>query len=89
MDDVCTAAGLSQKEKDQLDKKLKRLEDKIFEAKHKYDDLLSQYSELLELRHPEKKEERIKETLYRSYLEGGRSLDQVLAYMSGEDPDEW
>jgi len=53
---------LSQKELVALDREIERLETKIVEVKHNYDELLSQYTELSELRHPEKKQERIKET---------------------------
>ena len=80
---------LSQKEKDAIDRKLQRLEPIIVDAKHKYDNLVAQYSELYEKRHPEKKVERIKETLYQAYINSDRSLDQVLAYMTGEDDDAW
>ena len=77
---------LSQKEKDSLDKQLARLEPKIVDAKHKYKDLVSQYSELLEKRHPEKREERIKEALFNAYKNSNRSLDQILSFMAS---DEW
>ena len=62
MDDI-NPKELSQKEKDSLDKQMSRLEPKIVDANHKYEDLVSQYSELFEKRHPEKREERIKEEL--------------------------
>lgn len=81
--------GLSQKEKDAMDRKMQRLEDKMIEAKHRYDKLVSQYSELLEKRHPEKTAERIKETLYKAYIDSERSLEQILSYMAGEDDDFW
>ena len=55
MDDI-NPKELSQKEKDSLDKQMSRLEPKIVDAKHKYEDLVSQYSELFEKRHPEKRE---------------------------------
>ncbi len=84
-----TVSDLSQKEKDTIDRKLERLEPKITDAKHKYDELVSQYSELYEKRHPEKKADRIKETLYQAYINSDRSLDQILAYMAGEDDSNW
>jgi len=49
---------LSQKDLAALDRKIERLETKIVEVKHNYDELLSQYTELFELRHPEKKSRR-------------------------------
>ncbi len=79
---------LSQKEKEAIDRKLELLEPKIADAKHKYDDLVSRYAELYEMRHPEKKAERIKNTLYQAYINGNKSLEQILAYISG-DEDLW
>ena len=89
MYDADNMAGLSQKEKDQLDKKLENLQVKICDEKQQYDSLLSQYSELLEKRYPEKKEERIKDSLYKSYQKSHRSLEQILSYMAGEDLEDW
>lgn len=81
--------GLSQKEKDSLDKQLARLEPKMVDAKHKYDELVSKYAELLEKRHPEKREERIKEELFQAYQNSNRSLDQILSFMASDEWDEW
>ena len=58
--------GLSQKEKNSIDKQLARLEPKMVDAKHKYDELVSKYAELLEKRHTEKREEHIKEDLFQA-----------------------
>ena len=80
---------LSQEEKDALDRQMKRLEPRIFDAKHEYDELVSQYVELQEKRYPEKREERIKETLFQAYQNSNLSLDQILAYMAGEEDDYW
>ena len=88
MDDK-TPKWLSQKEKDTLDRQMARLEPKIVDAKNKYEDLVSQYAELLEKRHPEKREERIKEELFRAYQNSNRSLDQILSFMDSEHWDEW
>ena len=87
MDDI-NPKELSQKEKDSLDKQMSRLESKIVDAKHKYEDLVSQYSKLFEKRHPEKREERIKEELFKAYQNSNRSLDQILSFMAGEEWDE-
>ena len=69
---------LSKKEKNSLDKQLARLEPKMLDAKHKYDELVSKYAELYEIRHPEKREERIKEELYQAYQNSHRPLEQIL-----------
>lgn len=79
---------LSKKEKNSLDKQLARLEPKMFDAKHKYDELVSKYAELYEIRHPEKREERIKEELYQAYQNSHRSLEQILSFMASNEWDE-
>ena len=88
MDDI-NPKELSQKEKDSLDKQMSRLEPKIVDAKHKYEDLVSQYHELYEKRHPEKRDERIKEELFNAYQNSNRSLDQILSFMASDEWDEW
>lgn len=79
---------LSKKEKNSLDKQLARLEPKMLDAKHKYDELVSKYAELYEIRYPEKREERIKEELYQAYQNSHRSLEQILSFMSSNEWDE-
>ena len=46
---------------------------------------MSQYHELYEKRHPEKRDERIKEELFNAYQNSNRSLDQILSFMAGEE----
>lgn len=79
---------LSEKEKAVLDRKMEQLKPKMAKAKNTYDSLVSQYRELLELRYPEKKEERVKEALYQAYCESSRSLEDILAFMES-DRDDW
>ena len=79
---------LSKKKKNSLDKQLARLEPKMLDEKHKYDELVSKYAELYEIRHPEKREERIKEELYQAYQNSHRSLEQILSFMASNEWDE-
>lgn len=65
-----------------------RLETKIYEAKHKYNELVSKYNELFKKRHPEKRKERIKEDMYKAYQNSNRSLKQVLSFMVVEEYNE-
>ncbi len=80
---------LSEKEKKALDRKMELLQPKISKAKKQYDDLVNQYAELLDRRHPERREEQLKETLYQTYLRSDKSLEEVLAYMMGEIEDDF
>lgn len=79
------ASELSEKEKMGLERKMELLKPKMAKAKQQYDALTSQYRELLELRYPERKEERVKDTLYRAFCESDKTLEEILAYMAGED----
>ena len=72
---------LSQKEKDAFDRQIQRYEDKMVNVKHKYDEQVSQYAELPNKRHPEKKAECIKEALFEAYTNSERSLEQIISYM--------
>ena len=80
---------LSQNEKDKLDRQMKSLEPEIIDAKHKYEELVSQYQDLLERRYPEKREERIKETLFQAYKNSDKTLNQILAIIAGDDDEYW
>ena len=60
----------------------------MVKAKQEYDGLISQYRELMEQRYPEKKEARLKETLFQAYMESDRSLQETLAFFSGRQYDD-
>ena len=51
------------------------------------------WPKLHDRRHPERREEAIKETLYKTYLKSPKSLEQVINYMmrrsSDEDDELW
>lgn len=69
----------------ELERKMELLEPKMHNAKKEYDSLVEQYTELFERRFPEKKEERIKDELYKAYMKDNRTLEEILTYISGED----
>ena len=52
--------------------------------------MTEEHQKLLEERYPEKKSEKIKNTLYEAYSHSDRSLDDILAFMEGRDNDiDW
>lgn len=79
---------LTPKEISQLDRQLAKLETKVKEAGDKYDALCEHYMQLFLKRHPEKQEDRMKQILYDAYKKSERSLEQILAYMAGTDPED-
>jgi len=89
MKDTSIHPPLSEEEKEALDRKMELLRPRMSKAKKQYEDLVSQYAELLDRRHPERREEQLKEILFQAYRRSDKSLEEVLAYMSGEDEDDF
>lgn len=88
MDQKLTAT--EKKKLESLDKRIEKLEDKVAAKKHEYDELTEQLMRLLEERYPERKEERVKESLYAAFKKSGLSLEEALTLL--ENPDnakEW
>lgn len=70
-----------------LDKKMEALKPKISKAKKTYDDLVEQYAVLLERRYPERKEDAIKEKLYKAYKSSNKDIDFIVDFIENA-PDE-
>ena len=64
-----------------LDRKIERVQAKVVRAKHEYDALTEELSDLLTERYPERQEEYIKETLYRAYQKSSKSLEMIISFM--------
>lgn len=79
---------LSEKEKAALDKRIEKMQDKVYEAKKKYDALADQLNELLIKRYPERQTEYIKDALYEAYRKSDKSLDLVISYMLNNSKDD-
>lgn len=68
-----------------LDKKIDKLKDQVFQKRREYDELTEKLKNLLEERYPERKEERIKESLYDAYRKSGRSIEDVITVILNID----
>ena len=89
MDTMKKIPTLTEEERQELDKQIKELEERIFPIYQEYEKLLDQLAELNDRRHPERREEEaIKEILYRTYLKSTKSLEQVVSYMLWKNPDD-
>ena len=62
----------------ELDKKIENIKKKLSVNRDEYNKLTEQLEELLDERYPERREENIKEALYKAYQESGMSLDELL-----------
>lgn len=88
MDAMKEMPKLTEEEKLELDRQIKELEDRIYPLHQEYEKLVGQLAELNDRRHPERREEAVKETLYRTYLKSPKSLEQVVGYMLRKDADD-
>lgn len=80
--------NLTPEEIEDLDRQLKELEPKLHEAGRIYDEICEQYKQLLYKRYPERQEEYMKQILYDAYKKSPRTIEQILAYMAGTDPED-
>ena len=73
-----------------LDKRIEKMQNKIAVNRKEYDAMTEELQKLLEERHPERRPEEIKTTLYEAYSHSDRSLDDILAFIEGRDDDiDW
>ena len=79
---------MTKKEKDVLDKEIEALKPKISRAKDTYDSLLTEMSELLDQRFPERREEAIKDRLYDAYRRSGKSVDFIIDFIENADDED-
>lgn len=70
---------------DELDKKIEELQEIVCEKHKEYNALVEELAVLLDERHPERKTERIKDTLYEAYMNSGRSLDEIINLIQDAD----
>lgn len=72
---------------DELDRQIEILQKKVIQKHHEYNELTEQLSVLLEERYPERKRDRIKDSLYEAYEQSGRALDEIVDLI--KHADEW
>ena len=81
---------LTEAEKKKLDRKIEQLVKRISKIHQEYDTLTEELEEVLLERHPERREERIKETLYHAYQKSSRSMEEILVFMESDEGDfDW
>lgn len=81
---------LTEAEKKELDKKIEQLEKRISKIHQEYEALTEELEEVLLERHPERREERIKESLYHAFQKSSRSMEEILAFMESDEGDiDW
>lgn len=68
-----------------LDNKIEKLQVKIMKKNEELDPLIEELKLLLEKRHPERKEERIKQELYDAYRKSDKTVEEIIQLI--EDPN--
>ena len=68
-----------------LDKKIKRLQDKVCQKHAEYNALTEELQLLLDERYPERSIERKKDALYQAYVDSGKTLNDCIELIM--DPD--
>ncbi|MGI6765663.1 MAG: hypothetical protein ACOX4R_07065 [Lentihominibacter sp.] len=61
-----------------LDRKIERLKEKVAVKHEEYNSLIKELSDLMDERYPERKEEHVKEALYKAYVGSELSLEEML-----------
>ena len=69
----------------ELDRKIERLQGEVFKKRDEYNTLMEELAELIDERYPERRTERIKESLYEAYRKSGRSLDEIIELIQDAD----
>ena len=68
-----------------LDKKIEKLKKRVIEKENELDVIREEMMMLMEERHPERKEERIKQELYDAYLKNDKSVEEIIQLI--ENPE--
>ena len=88
MEHKTEAGQLTEEEKAILDEQIEQLESKIVSLQKEKDNLCDQLSILLDKRHPEKKDDYIKNILFQTYLKSTKSLEEILGYMLADETED-
>lgn len=78
---------MTSKELADLDKRIDILQDKILKTKREYEAMIDELAALIEQRNPEKKEERIKDRLFKAYTRSNKEIDFIIDFIENA-PDE-
>ena len=78
---------MTSKELADLDRRIDALQDKILKTKHEYEAMIDELAKLIDQRNPEKREERIKDRLYKAYTHSNKDLDFIIDFIENA-PDE-
>ena len=75
----------NEKKMAELDKKIEKLQDKVIKKHAEYDALTEDLQRLLEERYPERNIQRVKDALYKAYIDSEKSLEECIELILNPD----
>lgn len=79
------AATANEKKMAELDKKIEKLQEKVIKKHAEYDALTEDLQRLLEERYPERNMQRVKDALYKAYIDSEKSLEECIELILNPD----
>lgn len=78
-------ATANEKKMAELDKKIERLQEKVVKKHAEYDALTEELKQLLDERYPERNIQRVKDALYKAYIDSEKSLEECIELILNPD----
>ena len=75
----------NEKKMAELDKKIEKLQEKVIKKHAEYDALTEELQRLLEERYPERNMQRVKDALYKAYIDSEKSLEECIELILNPD----
>ena len=75
----------NEKKMAELDKKIEKLQEKVIKKHAEYDALIEDLQRLLEERYPERNIQRVKDALYKAYIDSEKSLEECIELILNPD----
>ena len=75
----------NEKKMAELDKKIERIQEKVIKKQAEYDARTEELQRLLEERYPERNIQRVKDALYKAYIDSEKSLEECIELILNPD----
>ena len=75
----------NEKKMAELDKKIEKHQEKVIKKHAEYDALTEDLQRLLEERYPERNMQRVKDALYKAYIDSEKSLEECIELILNPD----
>lgn len=75
----------NEKKMAELDKKIEKLQEKVAKKHAEYDALTEELKQLLDERYPERNIQRVKDALYKAYINSEKSLEKCIELILNPD----